>query len=64
MARRRYTAEEIITVLRQVEVALRRGLAAPQRDLGLTPFGYPIRSLVSAAFSVHFSLPSFSGRPS
>jgi hypothetical protein len=44
-----------------VEISITKSLARrswPYR------FGYPIRSLVSAAFSVHFSLPSFSGRPS
>jgi putative transposase len=42
MAKRRYTAEEIITVLRQVEVALASGKTAPQacREAGIAEQTY------------------------
>ena len=42
MAKRRYTAEEIVTVLRQVEVAIANGKATPQacRDSGITEQTY------------------------
>ncbi len=42
MAKRRYTAEEIVTVLRQVEVALANGKPAPQacREAGIAEQTY------------------------
>ena len=38
MAKQRYTAEQIVTVLRQVEVAIVSGKATPQacRETGIT----------------------------
>jgi putative transposase len=38
MAKRRYTAEEIVTVLRQVEVTMAKGKPTPQacREAGIT----------------------------
>jgi hypothetical protein len=43
MAKRRYTAEEIVTVLRQVEVAIGSGKPTPQacREAGITEQTYP-----------------------
>jgi putative transposase len=42
MAKRRYTAEEIVTVLRQVEVAVGSGKPTPQvcREAGITAQTY------------------------
>jgi putative transposase len=42
MAKRRYTAEEIVTVLRQVEVAIANGKATPHacRESGITEQTY------------------------
>ena len=42
MAKRRYTAEEIVTVLRQVEVGIANGKTAPQacREAGITEQTY------------------------
>ena len=42
MAKRRYTAEEIVTVLRQVEVATAKGKTTPQacRESGITEQTY------------------------
>jgi putative transposase len=42
MAKRRYTAEEIVTVLRQVEVSMANGKATPQacRESGITEQTY------------------------
>jgi putative transposase len=42
MAKRKYTAEEIVTVLRQVEVSMANGKATPQacRENGITEQTY------------------------
>jgi transposase-like protein len=42
MAKRRYTAEEIVTVLRQVEVGIANGKTTPQacREAGITEQTY------------------------
>jgi hypothetical protein len=42
MAKRRYTAEEIVTVLRQVEVAIPNGKTTPHacREAGITEQTY------------------------
>jgi putative transposase len=42
MAKRKYTAEEIVTVLRQVEVSMANGKATPQacRESGITEQTY------------------------
>jgi putative transposase len=42
MTKRRYTAEEIVTVLRQVEVAIAKGMATPHacREAGITEQPY------------------------
>jgi putative transposase len=42
MAKRRYTAEEIVTVLRQVEVSIANGKGTPQacRESGITEQTY------------------------
>jgi hypothetical protein len=53
MAKRKYTAEEIVTELRQVEVSMANGKATPQacRESGITEQTYFPRTHHRRAFS-------------